>query len=174
MMSACMAVVKRWVIMSAVLPAVRVRKRPSQSCSAQESIELVGSSKITSEASLKKARARAMRCHSPPLSSAPPNHLPSNASSSSGRRSMGSSAPPSWGGLPHPGQVGHALQVPKSNILPDRGVIMHGILKQDGNRAVLEAQSQSSHRDFQLPADGAETQGKPARCECLDSKPSMR
>jgi hypothetical protein len=41
-------VVKRWVIMSAVLPAVNMRKRPSLSCSAQESTELVGSSKITS------------------------------------------------------------------------------------------------------------------------------
>jgi hypothetical protein len=56
--------VKRCVIISAVLPSVRALKRPSQSCSAQESIELVGSSRITSEACLKNARARAIRCHS--------------------------------------------------------------------------------------------------------------
>jgi hypothetical protein len=71
-----MAVVKRWVIMSAVLPSVRVRERLSQSCSAHESVALVGSSRMTSEALRKKARASAMDCHSPPLSSAPPNHLP--------------------------------------------------------------------------------------------------
>jgi len=78
--------VKRWVIMSAVLPAVNMRNRPGQSCSAQESIERVGSSKITSEAWLIKAWAWAIRCHSLPLSSALPNHLLSSASKPLGRR----------------------------------------------------------------------------------------
>jgi len=73
-----MAVVKRCVMIKAVLPATSFRNLASQSASAQESMKLVGSSRMIKSACRKKARASASRCHSPPLNSAPPNHFPSH------------------------------------------------------------------------------------------------
>ena len=80
-MSARMAVVNRWVMMSAVWPLTISRKRPSHSVSVHESIALVGSSSTTSGALRKNERASATRCHCPPLSSEPPtNHRPRGVS----------------------------------------------------------------------------------------------
>jgi hypothetical protein len=73
-------VVKRCVMIIVVSLAASVRKRASQSASAQESMALVGSSRMRMEARRRNARARAIRCHSPTLSSVPPNHLPSMVS----------------------------------------------------------------------------------------------
>ena len=100
MISARMASVNRWVITIAVRSLAMERNRSSQSCSAQESMKLVGSSKISTGACRKKARAKAMRCHSPPLRLVPSaNHLPSWVCSFLGNRSMMSIAPASASAL---------------------------------------------------------------------------
>lgn len=68
--SAIRAVENRWVMTSVVRPRAAARNLPSHSASAQGSIALVGSSSTSMGVSRKKARANAIRCHSPTSNSA--------------------------------------------------------------------------------------------------------
>src|SRR5207247_4016066 len=88
--SALRTVESRWAIRNVVRPAISRSSASRITASVRESIELVGSSRTSTGASLRNARATAMRCRSPPESVTP--RSPSTVSYFCGRRSMNSCA----------------------------------------------------------------------------------
>src|ERR1035438_5846771 len=80
-----MAVVKRWVIIRAVLPAVRARKRPSQVLLRPGIHGASGLVKDHQGGLPKKRACQGDALPFPPLNSAPPNHLCLASTSLSGR-----------------------------------------------------------------------------------------